>query len=106
MDFNELFDKLWGWDGIHPFGDPFKFEEYMTQNDQELQTETCEFVKGDFKTTIICKFNKQGFMVGHSVISTHVGPGEDLQGMLEKALEKEDYILAAGIKRRIDASKG
>jgi hypothetical protein len=106
MDYNELFDRLWGFDGVHPFGDPFKFEEYMeTNSDEELETETCEFVKGDFKTVITCKFNSKGFMVGHSILSTHIGDDTDLEGLMQKALDNEDYILAAGIKRRIDASK-
>lgn len=107
MDYNELFDRLWGFDGVHPFGDPFKFEEHMSSiSNEDLETEVCEFVKGDIKTTITCKFNKQGFMVGHSVLSTHIAEVDDLDGLMERALEKEDYILAAAIKRRIDASRG
>lgn len=102
MDFNELFDRLWGSDGVNPFGDPFKLEEFMGSQG-EIETETCEFVKGDFKTIITCKFNKKGYLIGTSAVSTYIGKGDDLEEILKKALEREDYELAAAVKRRIDA---
>lgn len=104
MDFNELFSRLWGMDGSHPFGDPFKFEEFMTGKNEELETETCEFVKGDYKTVLTCKFNKKGYLVSTSAVSAYIGKGEseDLEAKLKEALEKEDYITAAQIKARID----
>lgn len=104
MDLNELFDRLWGMDGTNPYGDPFKFEEFMTGKDEELETETCEFVKGDYKTVITCKFNKKGYLVSTSAISAYIGRDkkEELEELLKKALEKEDYIMAAQIKAKID----
>lgn len=105
MEFNEMFDRLWGFDGVHPFGDPFKFEEYMNSREQEIEIETCEFTKGNFKTVITCKFNKQGFMVGHSVVSHNLEVVQDreyLENQLSAAIEAENYKLAADIKKQIN----
>lgn len=106
MDFNELFNRLWGFDGVHPFGDPFRFEEFMNQKTGEVEVETFEVIKGDFKTIITARFNKQGFLLGTSSSSEYIGDAkESLEDMLKKALEKEDYLTAAAIKKKMDEGK-
>jgi len=105
MEFNEMFDRLWGFDGIHPFGDPYKFEEYINSREKEIETETCEFIKGNFKTIITYRFNKQGFMIGHSVVSHNLGntlTKDDLENQLSVAIENENYKLAADLKKQIN----
>jgi len=97
MDFNPLFDRLWGADGVHPFGDPYKFDEYMTGEIEyeKLDEEICEYLKGDFKTTIICKFNKQGYLVSHTAESIDISEPraimEQTRTELFKALDEDRF---------------
>lgn len=103
MDFSSLYDRLWGMDGIHPFGNPDNLEEYM--QDGKLEEEVCEFVKGNYKTVITCFFNKEGFMVGHTVVSDLLDGKElldQLYNQLNTALEEEDFELAVQLQRRIN----
>jgi hypothetical protein len=100
MDLNDLFNMLWGSDGKHPFGNPDGLRDYL--GGQELEEETCEFVKGNIRTTITYQFNKQGFLVGHRVVSQSLAGNTDLQKQLDEALEKEDYETAARIKQLMD----
>lgn len=103
---DDLFDRLWGMDGTHPFGDPFRFQEFMnSQGDGELETETFEVIKGDFKTIITCDFNKHGLLVSQSILCSYIKDDIDLDKLMQEALEKEDYVVAAAIKRRMDARK-
>jgi hypothetical protein len=104
MKHNPLFDRLWGMDGSHPFGDPFKFEEYMEK--EEFETEICEFIKGDYKTLIICKFNKAGYMVSHSVEVQNMAETNTIMSNLREelfqALDDERYEDAKVIHEKIN----
>lgn len=81
MEHNPLFDKLWGPEG-NPLGSPFKLDESMREYD-EIESETFEVIKGDYKTTVVCKFNSKGYLVSHTAQS------EDLR---EKAVVLEYLI--------------
>lgn len=104
MEHNPLFDRLWGMDGSHPFGNPYEMEERwrkMTEeigelsDDEDLETEVCEFIKGDFKTTIVCKFNKLGYMVSHITHIENMAEAntimKNLRDELFRALDEERY---------------
>ena len=100
MDYNPLYDRLWGADGVHPFGDPFKFENYMSEERydivyENLEEETYEYLRGDYKTTIVCKFNSKGYLVSHTTecvdISEDRAIMEYIRNELFKALEEERY---------------
>lgn len=106
MEHNPLFDRLWGMDGSHPFGDPFRFDEYMSKED-EFEIEICEFLKGDFKTTIICKFNKLGYLVSHTANVEDIAETKvimnNLREELDIALNEERYEDARTIQHRINS---
>lgn len=107
MKNNPIFDRLFGPDGIHPFGNPFRFEEYIKEtfdSFENLTEEKLEFERGEFKTTIILKFNQKGFPVSHRVESVLIPQSEtldELKSKLQKAVEKEDYSEAAKIQKTI-----
>ena len=109
MENNLLFDKMWGIDGIHPFGNPLKFEDYMDERKEqleELEIEVCEFIKGDFKTVIVCKFNKLGYMISHVVYHENLSDTQsimtDMKNQLFSALEEERYEDAKNIQEQIN----
>jgi len=81
MEHSPLFDKLWGPDG-NPLGSPFKLDDSMREY-EEIESETFEIIKGNYKTTIVCKFNNKGYLVSHTTQS------EDLR---EKAVIMEHLI--------------
>lgn len=107
MKNNPIFDRLFGLDGMHPFGNPFRFEEYIKEtfdSFEEFAEEKVEFEKEEFKTTLTIKFNRKGFPVSHSVESTLLPQSqtmEELRQKLQEAIEKEDYSKAAEIKKTI-----
>jgi hypothetical protein len=123
MDYNPLFDRLWGADGVHPFGNPDRFDEYMKMGQeglfdyqkrerefmeeyQRLEEEVFEFLRGDFKTTIVCKFNRQGYLVSHSVESINISQDlalmEELREELYIALDEERYEDAKRLQEDIN----
>jgi hypothetical protein len=65
----------------------------MSMEYQELQEEVIEILKGDFKTTLIVKFNKQGQMVSHTIHSEDTSRDRELiekeRADLMKALEEQ-----------------
>lgn len=81
-----------------------KIEDYMEPDD--LEVEVCEFIKGDYKTTVICKFNKRGYMVSHAAYTECIGENnaimDNLRSELLDALEKEDYELMVFIQEKIN----
>lgn len=105
---NPIFDRLFGMDGIHPFGNPFRFEEYLSEtfeSFEDLKEEVVEIEKGNYKTIIRLKFNKEGFPVTHSVETYSVQKTDNSVEILKKelteAIEAEDYPKAAEICRTI-----
>lgn len=92
----------------------FQLDEMFNRKqieNQQLEEETFEVTKGQFKTNISCKFTKQGEPVGISYKSTYVPTEEEskqnqLELELEKALENEDYLKAADIKKQLEGIKG
>jgi hypothetical protein len=113
MDYNPLFDRLWGADGSHPFGDPFKFEEYMNDKIvtsepeyQYLEEEMYESIRGDYKTTIICKFNKEGYLVSHTAQCVDISEDKAIMTAMREelfnALEEERYEDARAYQEKIN----
>lgn len=108
--YNSLFDRFFGQDGINPWGSPFKLEKYLLErfdDEKDLEEEKFEVVKGNYKTTILCKFNKKGYMVSHSVVSEYVPSQEEeqlnlLKNEMREALKLEDYKRAAKLKPQIE----
>jgi hypothetical protein len=112
MEHNPLFDRLWGTDGSHPYGNPYEMERKMREelenklDYEELETEICEFLKGDFRTTVICKFNNKGYMVSHTAHCEDISESKAIMNALRedlfKALEEERYEEAKRIQEHIN----
>lgn len=114
---NSLFDKFFNGlllgNGVFPsfekWGNPFKFEEYEIgdfKDFEDLEEEKFEVNKGDYRTTIICKFNKQGFMVSHSYLSEYVPSHNEnelneLKTKLTSLVEAQDFEKAAEVQKQI-----
>lgn len=109
---NPIFDRLFGPDGIHPFGNPFRFEEYIKEtfdSFEDLVEEKVEWERGEFKTTLTIKFNKKGFPVSHQVETTMLPKSESMEELkkkLQEAIQKEDYVQAAEVKKTIKSLEG
>lgn len=62
----------------------------------ELEEEICEYIKGDFKTIVVCKFNKEGYLVSHTTecvdISDAVARLNNARESLMKALDDGDLL--------------
>lgn len=72
---------------------------------EQLETETFEVIKGDFKTTIICKFNPKGYLVSHTAVVISLDESElikILKDELHSSINKEDYEEAAKIQEKIN----
>lgn len=83
-------------------------EKYDTENAEQLEEEKFEVVKGDYKTLITCKFNKKGYLVScisESELVEKPTTTEDLNKLLAEAVEKQDFVQAAKIKKQIDNRK-
>ena len=108
MDYNPLYDRLWGADGVHPFGDPYKFDEHMRIEEvyENLEEEIYEYLRGDFKITITCKFNSKGYLVSHTVecvdISEDKAIMEYLRDELFKAIDEQRYEDAKVYQEKIN----
>ena len=104
MKYNPLFDVFWGPNG-NIIGHPCKLDEIMKEY-EEIENETFEVTKGDYKTTIICKFNSKGYLI------SHIGYSEDLKEKspimenlideLHLAYEEERYEDISSIQKRIN----
>lgn len=69
--------------------------------------EVFECIKGDYKTTLHCKFNKNGYLIGTtSKVEKIEVPKEQklakLNEQLSKAVAAKDWKLAGEIQREID----
>lgn len=93
MEHSPLFDKMWGPEG-NPLGSPFRLDETMREY-EEIESETFEIIKGDYKTTIVCKFNSKGYLVSHTTHSEDLRETavimEHLIDELHLAYEEERY---------------
>lgn len=87
----------------------FEMESYNKrinsgEDEQDFTEETFEVIKGDTKTTIVYRFNKEGFPVSHyhKSISAKptVEPG-DLKEQLKAAIKAEDYESAIQIRNQL-----
>ena len=91
-----------------------QMEEFLGDSlvgaDDSIRTvseETFECVKGDYKTTLHCKFNKNGYLIStRSRIEKVEVPKEQkltkLSEQLSKAVAAKDWKLAGEIQREID----
>lgn len=57
-----------------------------------METEVVSFIKGDYKTVIICKFNKDGSIISHSFMCEDISKTSYIMRIL-----KEDLLLAIEI---------
>lgn len=105
MRHNPLFDRLFGQDGFHPFGNPFTFEEYLAETFEgyeNLSEEKLVVDKGEFRTTIQIKFNSKGFPVSYQMDSTLLPTSRsfiELKEALQEAIKREDYSKASEIQK-------
>jgi hypothetical protein len=72
-----------------------------------VSEETFECIKGDYKTTLHCKFNKNGYLIStRSRIEKIEVPKEQklakLNDKLTEAIAAKDWKLAGEIQREID----
>lgn len=98
--FESFFDRM--------FNDPFNSEFFLNLgNLDNLEEEVFEVVKGDYKTIIVCKFNKKGYLVSHSAITRLVTDDtmSKLKEQLTDALSKENYEEAARIQKLINSKR-
>lgn len=66
---------------------------------------TFEIVIEDVKTTIVCKFDQEGFLISHYTKSRRIADSvliKKLKQDLHSAIEKEDYKSATFIQGRIN----
>lgn len=83
----------------------FELDRMLNIN-QQLEEESFEVNKGNYKTNIKCKFTPKGEPVGITYESVYV-PSEledqqnQLQLKLDEAVEKEDFLLAADLKKQL-----
>lgn len=69
---------------------------------QELEKETFEVIKGNVKTTITYRFNKQGYPVSHTHQSEILLSEEDNINLeIENAVKQKDYERAAGLQKKL-----
>jgi len=74
----------------------------MVLDFQELEKETFEVVKGNVKTTITYRFNKQGYPVSHTHHSEVILSEEDEINLeIENAVKQKDYERAAGLQKKL-----
>lgn len=77
----------------------------MSQNYEQLDTEVFEIIKGDVKTSIICKFNTKGYIVSYTAICKELNESEILTSLkedLHSAIDKEDYEEAKTVQEKIN----
>lgn len=111
MDYNSvlmlnlIFDRLWK-DGINPFGNPETLRQALAE-DKDFEEEVFEVTKGDYRTTIVCKFNEKGFLISHSSISEPIIDESMivLKTNLTQALDMEDYDEALRIQGIINRKR-
>lgn len=92
---NELWESImrsFGLQGNPPQGDSTKEERI-------------EFVKNGIRTSGILRFNEEGYLIGYQFDSVKSNTSDDLKKRLKEAVEKEDYSLAAEIKKKIDENR-
>ena len=87
--------------------DIYRNLEQVVEANTPVSGETFECIKGDYKTTIECKFNKHGYLVGtRSKVEKIEVPKEQkltkLSEQLSKAVAAKDWKLAGEIQREID----
>lgn len=103
MIHNPLFDRLWR-EGINYFGSPYKLDEYMKTENFEIEVFEC--IKGDFKTTVTCKFNSEGYLVSHQVECENIAEDteimKEMKDRLVEAIYEENYELAKEYQDRIN----
>lgn len=87
------------------FDDFFRdFNDRRRLGYEKLTEEVVQFTKGDYKTTIILKFDKNGLLVTHSAISEYV-QSESMKYLKEElslAIEEENFEKAAEIQKKIN----
>lgn len=65
--------------------------------------EGTEFVRGDYKTTIMCKFNEKGLLISHSITCDRINSNLLLlTEQLHEAIETQDFRQAALIQAKIN----
>lgn len=75
------------------------------------QTETVEFDKGDYRTTVKIRFNSKGYPVIHSVEATLIEDNSqqnteiNLQDLIDKAVAEKDFRAALIFQTQLDDLK-
>jgi len=67
--------------------------------------EVFQIVKNDVKTTIVCKFNEQGYIVSHLCTSTPIKESDTMKRLkdsLHRALNIDDHEGAIEIQEKIN----
>lgn len=108
MKNSPIFDMMFGMSGINPFGNPYKLEKYLKDkygDNGVLEDEVFEVTKGDYKTVVICKFNKDGVLVSTASTCNLIEPSYIMKVLKEdliEAIEKEDFERAGEVQKKIN----
>lgn len=86
---------------------PFFYTTTTAYNMDNFEKEEQKFKKGNVESTVTTYFDEDGTVVGTIASSVWIVNNKEqelkeLQAKLEEAIEKEDYTLAAEIKKQKD----
>ena len=103
MEYNPLFDRFWTSEG-NTFGSPDKLDDYMKEDNFEI--EVFESLRGDYKTTVTCKFNSNGYLVSHQVDCVNISEDTEIMAeMKDKLLDaiyNDDFEEASKYQDKIN----
>jgi excinuclease UvrABC helicase subunit UvrB len=98
MNINDIWKT---WDAVFTGHDLWKGFIAREAEDEE---ETFEVKKGDYISTIKCKFNKKGYLVSvssESVLNEKAKKEQELRREMKKAADAEDFVKAAEFKKKL-----
>ncbi len=77
---------------------------------ESLEEEMFEVIKGNFKTNIICKFTKNGYLVSTSSTCTPLPNSKQakiskLEELITEAVSNKDFAVAEKFQNQIDKIK-
>jgi len=74
---------------------------------EEFEEEVFESVHGDYKTIIVCKFHKKGYLISHSIVTKSIIDEVmfSLKEGLAKAIADEDWKMAVHFQELINAKR-
>lgn len=81
----------------------YQLMDLFPSDDSKLQSESFEVVKGDYRSTINCKFNEKGYLVNVQVDSKIIETeSEKLERLIREAVKNRDFKAAASLQEQLD----